>query len=261
MVELIGFARSWTGCEAARLGPPLFQLQRGPRGPRFFSETCAMDVVNYEFRGRATWSATKTGAFLVWTACCSFVTVGAATYLTWGDGVAIQVLAAAGALAVALGAAFGIPFLATWAGIPSTHERSSVEIELARAETQQNVSREQGRAAAERERQAKRRNVEEQLTEQLALGERLRARLQQTISDGTPDGFVQLIPEIDSWIDTTHAIVDADAPQLAQYFATDTHDTAEPNWPSKLRDAINLSHSGRLDRHLERLKEILFKRL
>jgi hypothetical protein len=68
---------------------------------------------------------------------------------------------------------------------------------------------------------------------------------------------VELIPEIDSWIATTRALLDERSPQLAHYFGTDTHDSAEPNWPSKLQDAINLSQSGRLDRHLERLNEIL----
>jgi hypothetical protein len=196
-----------------------------------------MDVGNDELR----WSAAKTSAFLLWTACCSFVTVGAATYLTWGDGVAIHVLAAAAALVVGLAAAFGIPFLLAWAGTSSTLDRSSVDTEIGR------------------ERQAKQGNAEEQLTEQLALGNRLRAQLHQTISQGAP--IVQLIPEIDGWIDKTRAILDDNAPRFAQYFATDTHDTAEPDWPSKLQDAINLSHSSRLDRHLERLKEILFRRL
>jgi hypothetical protein len=196
-----------------------------------------MDVGNNEL----PWSAAKTSAFLVWTACCSFVTVGVATYLTWGDGVAVQVLVAAVALAVGVGAAFGIPSLAARTGTSSTLDRSPVDTGIAR------------------ERQAKQRNAEEQLTEQLALGNRLRAQLHQASSESAP--IVQLIPEIDGWIDKTRAILDDNAPQFAHYFATDTHDTAEPNWPSKLQDAINLSHSSRLDRHLERLKEILFRRL
>jgi hypothetical protein len=196
-----------------------------------------MDVGNDEL----PWSAAKTSAFLVWTACCSFVTVGAATYLTWGDGVAIQVFAVAAALAVGVGVAFGIPFLAAWVGTSSTLDRLPVDTGIAR------------------ERQAKQHNAEEQLTEQLVLGNRLRAQLHQTISENAP--IAQLIPEIDGWIDKTRAILDGNAPQSADYFVTDKVNTAEPNWPSKLQDAINLSHSSRLDGHLERLKEILFRRL
>jgi hypothetical protein len=196
-----------------------------------------MDVGNDEL----PWSTAKTSAFLVWTACCSFVAVGVATYLTWDDHVAIRVVAAVAGLAVGVGAAFAIPFLASRTGTSSTLDRSPVD------------------TGSARERQAKQRNAEEHLTEQLALGNRLRAQLHQAGSESAP--IAQLIPEIDGWIDRTRAILDENAPQFAHYFATDTRDTAEPNWPSKLQDAINLSHSSRLDRHLERLKEILFRRL
>ncbi|MCW2963630.1 MAG: hypothetical protein JWO17_882 [Actinomycetia bacterium] len=193
------------------------------------------------------WLATRT--FLVWVAACNFVTVGSATYFTGGDSLATHVLAWIVALAAGVAAAFAIATLATWAGTPSALDRSHPNPERVQPEERASV--------AQRERQPERRTAERHLTEQLALGNSLRTHLQQAISDATPDGTVQLIPEIDDWIATTRALLDAKSPQLAQYFATDTHDMAEPNWPSKLQDAINLSQSGRLNRHLERLNEIL----
>jgi hypothetical protein len=186
---------------------------------------------------------------LAWVAGCNFVTFGAATYLASGHSLAIHVLAWIVALAAGLAAAFGIAALATWAGTPSTLDRPHPAPERVRPEERAPV--------AQRERQPEPRRTDGHLAEQVALGNRLRARLQQAISEASPDGTVQLIPEIDSWIATTHALLDQTSPQLAQYFATDTLDTAEPNWPAKLQDAINLSQSGRLDRHLERLNEIL----
>jgi hypothetical protein len=204
------------------------------------------------------WLATRTRTLLVWVAACNFVTVGSATYFTSGHNLATHVLAWIVALAVGIAAAFGIASLATWGGAPSTLDRSHPNPERVQPDTQQNDGVERERASiAKREQQPDLRTAERQLTEQLAVGNQLRAHLQQAISDATPTGTVQLIPEIDSWIATTRAVLDEKSPQLAQYFATDTHDIAEPNWPAKLQDAINLSQSGRLNRHLERLNEIL----
>jgi hypothetical protein len=187
--------------------------------------------------------ATRT--LLVWVAACNFVTVGSVTYFTWGHNLATHVLAWIVALAAGVTAAFGIAALATRGGAPSTLDRSQSDA----------VEREHA-SVTQRKRQPELRKAES-LTEQLALGDRLRAHLQQAISDATPNGTARLIPEIDNWIATSRARLDETSPQLAQYFATDTHDLAEPNWPAKLQDAINLSQSGRLDRHLERLNEIL----
>jgi hypothetical protein len=192
----------------------------------------------------------------VWVAACNFVTVGSATYLTSGRNLALHVIAWIVALAVGVAAAFGIASLATWAG--STVDRPHPNPERVQPDARQSDAVERERAAVPHRGLPRRlRTAEGHLTEQLALGTRLRARLQQSISDATPNGTVQLIPEIDNWIATTRALLDETSPQLAQYFATDTHDLAEPNWPAKLQDAINLSQSGRLDRHLERLNEIL----
>lgn len=169
-----------------------------------------------------------TRVFLVWVFCCTFVTVGAATYIGWDHGLAILIVAWIAGLVVGLAAAFGIPAavakerspVAERAGPPTLH-RPGTEISA-----------------------------------QLAAGESLRAHLEQAISDGTPNGAAQLIPEIDSWIAATQALLDDEAPEAAHFFRTDTN-TAEPIWPPKLEDAINLTQSSRLDRHLERLKEIL----
>jgi hypothetical protein len=181
-----------------------------------------------------------TRTFLVWVAGCNFVTVGAATYLTWDNGLAMHVIASIVALAAGLAAAFGIPASANWAVAPSAPDRSQTN-------------------PGQRERRPRLGADERQLTEQLALGDRLRTRLQDAGS-ATPNGIVQLIPEIDGWVATTHALLAERSPELARYFATDPHDLPEPNWPSKLEDAINLSQSGRLDRHLERLNELLSRR-
>jgi hypothetical protein len=102
-----------------------------------------------------------------------------------------------------------------------------------------------------------RRRVEAQLASQLATGTRLRSRLEQGSSDGTPNGTGHWGLQIDGWIDETRALLDDTTPALADYFATDTHDTAQTNWPSKLEDAIAMSQAGRLNRHLDRLTEIL----
>lgn len=190
------------------------------------------------------WLGTRT--LLVWVAACNFVTVGSATYFTGGDSLATHVLAWIVALAAGVAAGFGIAALTTWARTRSALDRS-----------QRTPQQNERPSVAQRERRPEPRTDDGHLREQLALGDRLRAHLQQAIADATPDGTVQLIPEIDSWIATTRALLDQSSPELAHYFATDTHDTAEPNWPAKLQDAINLSQSGRLNRHLERLNEIL----
>jgi hypothetical protein len=189
---------------------------------------------------------------VVWVAACNFVTVGAATYLASGHGVSIHVLAWIVALAVGVAAALGLASAGTRLGAPSTLDRPRLDPERAQPDTQQSVA-----VVSERESQPRPPVAESRLTEQLTLGNQLRAQLQRAISDATPNGAVQLIPEIDSWIATTRALLDERSLQLGKYFATDTHDMAEPDWPSKLEDAINLSQSGRLNRHLERLNEIL----
>jgi hypothetical protein len=192
------------------------------------------------------------GTLVVWVAACNFVTVGAATYLASGHSVSVHVLAWIVALAVGVAAALGLASAGSPAGARSTLDRPRLDPERARPDTQQSVA-----VARERESRPRAPIAESRLTEQLTLGNHLRGQLQQAISDAAPNGTVQLIPEIDSWIATTRAVLDETSPQLAHYFATDTHDMAEPNWPSKLEDAINLSQSGRLNRHLERLNEIL----
>jgi hypothetical protein len=200
----------------------------------------------------------RTWTFLVWVAACNFVTVGSATYLASGHNLAIHVFAWIVALAVGLAAAFGVASLATWADARSTLDRSHPNPERIRRDAQRSGAVDSERApVAHREREPELRTADGNLTEQLALGNRLRAHLQQAISDATPNGTAQLNPEIDSWIATTRALLEERNPQLGHYFATDTPDTAAPNWPAKLQDAINLSQSGRLDRHLERLNEIL----
>jgi hypothetical protein len=189
---------------------------------------------------------------VVWVAACNFVTVGAATYLASGHGVSIHVLAWIVALAVGVAAALGLASAGARVGAPSTLDRPRLDPERAQPDTQQSVA-----VVSERESQPRPPVAESRLTEQLTLGNQLRAQLQRAISDATPNGAVQLIPEIDSWIATTRALLDERSLQLGKYFATDIHDMAEPDWPSKLEDAINLSQSGRLNRHLERLNEIL----
>jgi hypothetical protein len=180
-------------------------------------------------------------SFLIWVACCTFVTVGGATYLSWDGSGTIRVLTTIAAFAVGLIAAFGIPALAAWVDAPSPPE--------------------QRQPATKPEPPPARRSVDdEQLRAQLAIGTGLRARLQQAISAGTPNGTEQLLPQVDSWIDETRALLADGAPDLAEYFAADKPDTAQTNWPAKLQDAINISHAGRLDRHLERLTEILSSR-
>jgi hypothetical protein len=179
--------------------------------------------------------------FLIWVACCNFVTVGGATYLSWDASGTIRVVSVVAAFAVGLIAAFGIPFLAAWADADSTLEQRQP-------------------AAKPAPQPARRRVDDEQLRAQLAIGTGLRARFQQAISAGTPNGTEQLIPQIDSWIDETRALLADDAADLAEYFAADKPDTSHTNWPPKLQDAINLSQAGRLDRHLERLTEILSSR-
>jgi hypothetical protein len=199
---------------------------------------------------------------LAWVAGCNFVTVAAATYLTWDDSPATRVLAVVVALAVGLGAAFGITVLGAWASAPSTAERSHSSPERVQPNTRQDdaVGRERA-TVAERDRQPGPGTDEIQLTRQLALGNRLRARLEQAIADAAPNGTAQLIPEIDNWIATTRALLDVQSPELARYFATDTPDLAEANLPPRLQDVINLSQSSRLARHLERLNEIVSGRV
>jgi hypothetical protein len=189
---------------------------------------------------------------VVWVAACNFVTVGSATYLASGHSVPVHVLAWVVALAVGVAAGLALASAGSRVGAPPTLARPRLVPERAEPDTQQSVA-----VVRERESQPRPPIAESTFTEQLALGTQLRAQLQRAISDATPNGTVQLIPEIDSWIATTRALLDERNPQLAQYFTTDTHDMTEPNWPSKLEDAINLSQSGRLDRHLERLNEIL----
>lgn len=180
--------------------------------------------------------------FLIWVACCNFVTVGGATYLFWDASGTIRVLATIAAFAVGLIAAFGIPSLAAWTDATSPPERRQP-------------------ATKPEPPPAGRRVDGEQLRAQLAIGTGLRARLQQAISAGTPNGTEQLLPQVDTWIDETRALLADGAPDLAGYFAADKHDvTQTTNWPSKLQDAINISNAGRLDRHLERLTEILSSR-
>jgi hypothetical protein len=196
---------------------------------------------------------------LVWVAGCSFVTVGSATYLARGHGLAVHVLAWIVALAFGVAAAFGISSLATGA-LPSTLERSHPTPSPVPRDGQQSdaVGRELA-SVAPSERQAGRPAGDGELANQLALGNRLRVQLQHAISDASPDGTAQLIPEIDNWIGTTRVLLDEQSPQLAQYFATDAHEMAEENWPPKLQDVINLSQSARLNRHLDRLNEIASK--
>jgi hypothetical protein len=191
-------------------------------------------------------------SLVVWVAACNFVTVGAATYLASGHSVSVHVLAWIVALVVGVAAAVGLASASTRVGAPSTLDRPRFDPERAQPDTQQTVA-----VVRERESQPPPPFAESRLTEQLTVGNQLRAQLQRAISDATPNGTVQLIPEIDSWIATTRALLDERSLQLALYFATDTYDMAEPDWPSKLEDAINLSQSGRLNRHLERLNEIL----
>jgi hypothetical protein len=176
-------------------------------------------------------------SFLIWVACCNFVTVGGATYLSWDASGAIRVLATIAAFAVGLIAAFGIPALAAWADTGSPSEQRQPEPQPARRSVD-----------------------DEQLRAQLATGTGLRARLQQAIAAGTPNGTEQLLPQVESWIDETRALLADGAPDLAEYFAADNHDTAPTNLPPKLQDLINLSQAGRLDRHLARLTEILSSR-
>jgi hypothetical protein len=198
------------------------------------------------------WPATRMRTLVVWVAACNFVTVGAATYLASGHSVSVHVLASIVALAIGVAAALGLASTGTRVGAPSTLDRPRVGPERAQPDTQQSVT-----VVRERESQPPPPIAESALTEQLTLGNQLRVELQRAISDATPNGTVELIPEIDSWIATTRALLDQRSPELARYFATDPPQMAEPDWPSKLEDAINLSQSGRLNRHLERLNEIL----
>jgi hypothetical protein len=190
------------------------------------------------------------------------VTVAAATYLTWDDTPATRILAAVVALAVGLAAAFGIAVLVAWASAPSTAERSQSSPERAQPSTpQDDAARGERATVAERDRQPGPGTDGIQLTQQLALGNGLRARLEQAIADAAPNGTAQLVPEIDDWIASTRALLDGQNPELARYFATDTPELAEANLPPRLQDVINLSQSSRLARHLERLNEILSGRV
>ncbi|MDQ1564299.1 MAG: hypothetical protein QOI14_1250 [Actinomycetota bacterium] len=203
------------------------------------------------------WGPTRTPRLLGWVAVCNFVTVGSATYLTSGHTLALHILAWIVALAVGVAAALGLASRGTRAGASSTLDRPQRIPQRVQPEPQRDPVDREHASVAPPERHPGLDTADSRLTEQLTLGNRLRAQLQQVIADAIPNGTVQLIPEIDSWIATTRVLLDERSPHLAHYFATDALDLAEPNWPSKLEDAINLSQSGRLNRHLERLNEIL----
>jgi hypothetical protein len=206
---------------------------------------------------REPWFATRPSAFLIWVAFCNFVTVAGATYLVWDQNALIRVASTLAALAVGVIAAFGIPVVTAWADARSAPEQRQPGPPPNRSHPQHAREPEKSARAAPPEQQPERRRIEQQLSAQLAAGTRLRSRLEQTSADGTSNPTEHIGPQIDSWIDETRAILAGGRHDFADYFANDTHETAETNWPPKLQDAITMSQAGRLNRHLDRLTELL----
>jgi hypothetical protein len=115
------------------------------------------------------------------------------------------------------------------------------------------------------ERATKRSYAKNQLPYSLDKGGQLRKLIGDSTGAGHPVG--EWVPQIDGWISETREQLDEYAPEWGPYFATDTGDYPEA-YPAggaleerKAQEAINKRHLARLDRHLERLKEIIFERL
>ena len=90
------------------------------------------------------------------------------------------------------------------------------------------------------------------LVEQLERGRRVRERVSRAAA------IEPLIATIDQWIRETCDVLRQFAPAEEAYFAHDAL-PSDVTWPSKLEDAIRMTHSGRLDRHLARLEEIVVR--
>lgn len=104
------------------------------------------------------------------------------------------------------------------------------------------------------------------LRERLENGASVRGSILNAVRGGTP--IAPHVPSIDTWIKTAEVELRNVAPEWVSFFTTDTGDFPQtPTIPLTMNDyteaqmKINAAHLARFDRHIERLREIVYERL